>query len=461
MGGCYSVSSNTAANSPVHKRPKLRSSRRSRKKYSAVNNGDTPEISSNGRSVSAEEQVTNSGLRQVIRDEAGVAPSDSGIESLEFPKEEVNPQVVSNSDRVGLAVPVEGLKEESLGDREYTLCHACHRHLQRLNRGLCERCGQFRINHSALLGLVNTGNDTYCTCGPRQPGKASTCRTHGGRVSATSAYRHASGKFREDRVNGREGNHVRSNSVTQSFADGAEKEEPGSSETRVLFQDATTQNDPRGQCLSQKAEGKAECDGAFLASQINVCRKTLDYICKCNDHSSDLVPEELSESELFAAHVDGDQTSHITGSLLELLSAPVRVSPSRAPVNGDYLRPSLEDDDDSGHGVSKSENRSESTSDLETGQRTEAESSDVSAQSTPMRFAAERALESVGDDTEEIVCPVMVKGRPMVMMDTGTYACMLNDLATLKEQLYNLSQVIQEEGISSVDPLELSLQMDQ
>lgn len=64
---------------------------------------------------------------------------------------------------------------------------------------------------------------------------------------------------------------------------------------------------------------------------------------------------------------------------------------------------------------------------------------------TLCRHTAASVLESLSSDCEELMCPVsvIVKGRPMVMMDATTYKQMLSDLAILKEQLCHLTQVIQ------------------
>ncbi|CAL1536652.1 unnamed protein product [Lymnaea stagnalis] len=86
----------------------------------------------------------------------GVAPSDSGVESIGTAPEEFLEHGTSKP------VPDELNKK-----------------LERLSRGSCSKCGNFKLDDSAFTALLA---DTYCSCGPRQPGKPSInpqCQTHG------------------------------------------------------------------------------------------------------------------------------------------------------------------------------------------------------------------------------------------------------------------------------------------
>lgn len=86
----------------------------------------------------------------------GVAPSDSGIESIGTAPEECLERGTFKPD------PDELTKK-----------------LERLSRGSCSKCGNFKLDDSAFTALLA---NTYCSCGPRQPGKPSMnphCQTHG------------------------------------------------------------------------------------------------------------------------------------------------------------------------------------------------------------------------------------------------------------------------------------------
>ncbi|XP_059174673.1 uncharacterized protein LOC131954871 isoform X2 [Physella acuta] len=90
------------------------------------------------------------------RIDRGVAPSDSGIESIGTAADDA----VTTTDSVS--------KQSQLAKR-----------LERLSRGSCSRCGNFKLDDCAFTALLA---DTYCLCGPRQAGKPGVnpnCQTHG------------------------------------------------------------------------------------------------------------------------------------------------------------------------------------------------------------------------------------------------------------------------------------------
>lgn len=107
-----------------------------------------------------------------------VAPSDSGIESIGTAPEDV--LLVDNSNSSSSTSPLTSetspVTFETKG--EVNRMSDFSKRLQRLSRGSCYKCGNFKLDDSALTALLT---NTYCLCGPRQVGKATAnpkCQTH-------------------------------------------------------------------------------------------------------------------------------------------------------------------------------------------------------------------------------------------------------------------------------------------
>ncbi|XP_035825581.1 uncharacterized protein LOC101855019 isoform X2 [Aplysia californica] len=180
MGTCYSrnVADAASRHGDPALRPRKRDSKREKKRlkeYDVVPNTEEPVVSGQ-----IDESVVSASSPQVEKmpcvltppdvastkevepslhvGEQGVAPSDSGIESLGTLVEE---NILRQTDGVSRG-------QSSLAKR-----------LERLSRGSCHKCGNFKLDDSALTALLA---DTYCLCGPRQAGKPTVnpqCQTHG------------------------------------------------------------------------------------------------------------------------------------------------------------------------------------------------------------------------------------------------------------------------------------------
>ncbi|KAK7507272.1 hypothetical protein BaRGS_00001207 [Batillaria attramentaria] len=464
MGGCYSSASHKALTSPRHKQPQNGSLQQNGKSPGNASitdrNSNTnrvrvpckdalPEEHHTKPAVSPEEVVpsvfANDGEKV-----KGVAPSDSGIESIGSPQEESAQEPVNH---------------------EFSLCQSCHQKLQRISRGSCHQCGNFRINSSELSALVS--GDTYCTCGPRVAGRQSACRTHGlkggnapthrhsdmlGLVLKSNLKKHGSGRgdAKRVRMSWKSADSLDMGATMNTCMDRAK------SEASEIFGDDVSFRAPLAQFDSVDcqldADDGVEANTVFAGSRMSIYSEILDLadcICKC-DFSSN--PEQqLTAASTSVSDGQESQCVQVTNTC-RLTASPVRLRPdvgSRAETNEEK-----EDDDDSGHGVSKSEERSESVvdSDLDTGEESDRL---LSSQSSPARQVGLSWFDSSLDWSEMMdsgVCPVTVKGHKMVMMDAGTYTQMLSDLALLKEQLSHLTQVIQEE--EGLQPLDLSFPLN-
>ncbi|GFN98298.1 hypothetical protein PoB_002480400 [Plakobranchus ocellatus] len=118
--------------------------------------------------------------------QARVAPSDSGIESIGMVQEDVQEMAEPLKDE-SHGVETDFNDEETISltaqmrdkDNEEGQNSRLSKRLERLSRGSCHKCGNFRLDDSAFTALLT---DTYCLCGPRRAGQPSVnpqCRTHG------------------------------------------------------------------------------------------------------------------------------------------------------------------------------------------------------------------------------------------------------------------------------------------
>jgi len=196
MGACYSNNAAEAADNNHRLRPRKKDSKRDKKRSKehilVPQHEICADIQHNGNHSSKTSVAKNSSslpasvvnpteikvqLSSVVRscqdepsgtgsgDTSGVAPSDSGIESLATLSDEC--QVRNNA-------TVVSRKQSKLS-----------RQLERLSRGSCHKCGNFQLDNSALTMLLA---DTYCKCGPRQAGKPTInpeCQAHGKRSTPT------------------------------------------------------------------------------------------------------------------------------------------------------------------------------------------------------------------------------------------------------------------------------------
>ncbi|KAI8797388.1 hypothetical protein BgiBS90_002565 [Biomphalaria glabrata] len=175
MGACYSKH----IESHEHRPTKLPSSKRKRKNVADYTSPETallntedgnlevvhiqkeilPSDKSNSNYVpsrSSTPELTPNITVNNKKGDGGVAPSDSGIESIGIAPEEIQEPVASNTDHDELT-----------------------KKLERLSRGSCARCGNFKLDDSAFTALLA---DTYCSCGPRLAGRSNInphCKTHG------------------------------------------------------------------------------------------------------------------------------------------------------------------------------------------------------------------------------------------------------------------------------------------
>ncbi|XP_070185492.1 uncharacterized protein [Littorina saxatilis] len=469
MGGCYSSESKGALTSPRHKLPRDKPLRQSKKdpQYSSATNGSAPQdedlITASTKVPLLAEPVTsptqNSHHVKVNGVAKGVVPSDSGIESLGSPTEESNP------------IPGVESNPKPGENKGFTLCRSCHSKLQRISRGPCNQCGNFRVDATELTAMVN--NDTYCTCGPRQPGKQSTCRTHG-KGKASPLHRHSDiptlvlksslrkelgrGDGKKVRMSWKSADSLDMNNVLNTCMDRAKSEASDVFGDDVSFKAPLAQFDSVEHQLNHKED---QCDAAFLASRMSIYSEILDLtdcICKCDFASVQLVqasqpPNSNTTLSGKPTTTDSARNACVCETVGQLGSLPVRTG-----VENGHLCLTEEDDEDSGHGMSKSDDHSGSVSELEPEAGDEGRS--LSSHSSPVRLAAASVVDSLSSEGEDLACPVsvMVKGRQLVVMDATTYTQMLEDLAMLKEQLSLLTQVIQEE--EDLGPLNLSLELD-
>lgn len=216
MGACYSKSGAATSSSPPEKAPGLRkrlswhskkrdreSSSASRDVESLVGVQDSPQTSApqtaSGPSPDevepllvgkpGEERESKSGASSLFQ--ATVAPSDSGIESIGTVQEdgpdqqgtqlgeEVSELQLRRKDYHNKTTVASGNGEESDNSSGDETSGYLSRQLQRLSRGSCHKCGNFKLDDSALTALLA---DTYCLCGPRRAGRPSVnphCQTHG------------------------------------------------------------------------------------------------------------------------------------------------------------------------------------------------------------------------------------------------------------------------------------------
>ena len=179
MGTCYSspINEDASDNENIVFRLWKRDSKRDKKKIKEYNVAD----SSNGNVTVNENEtllVRNSIKEEIVEpvfkstyhsskesemtfgvNECSVVPSDSGIESLSTVGEDIQIR-----HREG---------------RSFRKNKRLSRRLERLSRGSCVKCGNFKLDDSALTALLA---DTYCLCGPRRAGQPVVnplCQTHG------------------------------------------------------------------------------------------------------------------------------------------------------------------------------------------------------------------------------------------------------------------------------------------
>ncbi|XP_076458673.1 uncharacterized protein LOC143292362 [Babylonia areolata] len=451
MGGCYSSDSETAVMSPRHKLPADRWPGHGEKglQYAPLTNGD---------SQHQEDQILEEGITPLtantpppaadlqhlpenVEKATGVAPSDSGIESIGPVTEDPNC--------------------EPLGKKDLSLCRSCHNKLKRLSRGSCQQCGQFQLDTSELSLLV-PGN-TYCMCsGHRQAGQQSACLRHGtGSPVSYSPKRHSdiptrllkSNLKKQGQERG-EGKHVR---MSWKSADSLDLHtsmytcmDRAKSEASDVFGDDVSFRAPLAQFDSVENQLDTENvdheDGdVFFTSRMSIYSEILelaDSICHCDFSSA-----QLGDSHVPSISVTESPNSPDAQARQPPLS---RSTPTRLPAFSEQVCSDTlpEDDEDSGHGMSKSEGHLGSSSDCETeGAEEILEDGSVALCSSSVGYAAVNVLEKLSHECEAVMCPVslVVKGRHLVMMDAKTYSQLLSDLRGLKQQLLYLSQILQEE----------------
>ncbi|GFS09604.1 hypothetical protein ElyMa_006626300 [Elysia marginata] len=216
MGACYSKNGANASLSPQEKAPTIRkrlSWRSKKQRYcedslvakeieSLVEVPPSPEkfvvltaseLSSVGidpilaEKEGDEERESKTGISSPLQ--ATVAPSDSGIESIGTVQEDGQDQQMSHLpsvETVGVKLRRKDHKTAAVGRAEESDSSSgdetsvyLSRQLQRLSRGSCHKCGNFKLDDSALTALLA---DSYCICGPRRAGRPSInpqCQTHG------------------------------------------------------------------------------------------------------------------------------------------------------------------------------------------------------------------------------------------------------------------------------------------
>ena len=211
MGACYSKSGAGASLSPPEKAPRVRKrlswrvkrrdrddSSLSREVESAAESPDFPQKtegllipdlnSTEADPLLAQKQVDERECKAEISPlQVTVAPSDSGIESIGTVQEDSQDQ--RGNHQVGETVRLKlrrkdpkvtetARTEESDSSSDDETSAYISRQLQRLSRGSCHKCGNFKLDDSALTALLA---DTYCICGPRRAGQPSfnpQCQTH-------------------------------------------------------------------------------------------------------------------------------------------------------------------------------------------------------------------------------------------------------------------------------------------
>ena len=395
MGGCYSADSHRVLASPRHKLPKDKGAKQNGKgpDYSplSVSNGGGgvhhhEELikTTSGIPVSTESVVPVVGAYSTggTGERGCIAPSDSGIESIGSPQEDLDPAAAEAVDR-----------------REFTLCRACHHKLKRLSRSSCHHCGHFRIGTVELSTLVN-GN-TYCTCGPRQPGKLTTCQTHGARGKAAPTHRHSDvpggvlkSNLKKHGLGGGDSKHVRMswkssdsldmNGSMNTCMDRAKSEASDVFGDDVSFRAPLAQFDSVDKQLNDEPVEEEDCDAAFLASRMSIYSEILDLadcICKCDfSGETSAEPHQCASGQSAPRNSSAGLLQGVAGSNNGLLS-----SPGQSCVENGHacLDAREEEDEDSGHGVSKSEDYSGSASDSEL---EVIEEGSLSSNSSPLRY---------------------------------------------------------------------------
>lgn len=399
MGGCFSADSHRALASPMHKKPKDKGAKHNGEVsyYSPLANGGAhhhedlikdnssiplstdsvvPTFHSyptgaiqEGKGVVSTDSVVptfHSYPTGAIEEGKGVAPSDSGIESLGSPQEESNP-----------AKPVENI--------EFTLCQACHHKLQRISRGSCHQCGNFRLDTSELSAFVNA--DTYCTCGPRQPGRQLTCRTHGIRGKTVPTQRHSDvtgmvlksslkkhdcgrGDVKQVRMSWRSVDSLDMNRSMNTCMDRARSEASDVFGDDVSFRAPLAQFDSVDKQLNDEAVGDEECDASFLASRMSIYSEILDLadcICKCDFSSGEPSTDQLQCVSQLSGQTSVRNSSIVQPQSVACSNSRLLLSPAKSPVENGHACLEAKEDEDSGHGMSKSdsEDHSGSTSDSE------------------------------------------------------------------------------------------------
>ena len=394
MGGCYSCASHKALASPLSKQPRDRWIRLSRKGSYRTSNKNAEH--SQGRlkrnsNASAEDAiikrdrlaVLGQHVPEEVSEERGVVPSDSGVESLGCPQED---HVILEAD----------------GSKSFTLCRSCHQKLKRLTWSSCHQCDKFRIDPEELSALVN---DTYCTCGPRQHGKPSSCKTHSHRsrtVSAVSPHKSSSSTIAEitSDQNKRQGNHQYARISRQSprgmdslNCDGDKNRSDIHSD--VSYHAPLAAGESADDQLDDPVKGNSQCPAAFLASGMNLYSEILrevDCICKCDipaESSQDLHP--LAKRKSCGPMFTEGESQVVADTLYRLLSSSARSSPARSAADTDHQSLAIreeEDDDDSGHGISKLDYHPGSVSELEVdeGEEIVEDGAMSSSHSTPLRY---------------------------------------------------------------------------
>lgn len=465
MGGCYSSESHRALSSSRlhHHRDKL--TRHIEKKahhYTTVSNGTSSHPTAAhtitrhiSMSVCAEdvEVRVDSHLSEYLEEQKGVAPSDSGIESIG-----------PGQDEAATPEPT-----DKLHYRHFTLCQSCQLKLRRLSVGSCRNCGQVKVSSSELSALVH--GETYCTCGPRQLGKQSECTTHSVRGKPIAAnHRHSDIPTSLLKSNlkkaGLDKGDESSKHVHMSWKSADCLDEKASaiignmcldrakSEQSEVFGDDVSFRAPLAQfdSVDKHLDGGAVwCDGAILASRMSIYSELLDVadsICKC-DFSAAVTANSLTGKASGATKApDSSCTQNFEENRQQSLAVE------------QVLLDAFEDDD-SGHGRSKSNDHSASLfgSERDVEEDTYMEGKTISFGSSPYRHGALESLQLDDIRDLELMGPVsiMVKGRQMVMIDADTYKQLLNDLAVLREQLGLLTQVIWEEDLQTIEPLDLTV----
>ncbi|RUS76846.1 hypothetical protein EGW08_015379 [Elysia chlorotica] len=213
MGTCYSKSGAGASLSPPENAPRARKrlswrmKRRDREGSSISREGDfasglpdssphkTKDLtaanvnSAEADPLLAEKQADGrEGKAENSSLQATVAPSDSGIESIGTTQEDSQDQRGSHQveeivelkmRRKDTKITESARAEESDSSSDNETSVYLSRQLQRLSRGSCHKCGNFKLDDSALTALLA---DSYCICGPRRAGRPSVnpeCQTHG------------------------------------------------------------------------------------------------------------------------------------------------------------------------------------------------------------------------------------------------------------------------------------------